>query len=79
MNKVINGLREGYWEKCWGNGQLWFKGNFLNGERNGYWEIYYSNGELMYKGNYINGVKYGYWEFYDGSKGQLSGKDYYII
>ena len=49
MNQTINGLREGYWEQYWMNGNLMFRGNYKNNEREGYWEQYWMN-DWYYKG-----------------------------
>lgn len=46
----FNNLREGYWERYWDNGDLYYKGNYINGKRVGYWEIYYKRGKLNSKG-----------------------------
>jgi antitoxin component YwqK of YwqJK toxin-antitoxin module len=35
------GLKKGYWEEYWDNGQLRVKGSYENGKRDGYWECYY--------------------------------------
>jgi antitoxin component YwqK of YwqJK toxin-antitoxin module len=47
------GQSHGYWEYYWGNGQLWYKGNYVNGKLHGYWEEYYVNGQLDSKIYYI--------------------------
>jgi len=59
------GIRNGYWEEYFSNGQLWFKGNYIDDKRDGYWEVYYSNGQLWFKGNYIDDKRDGYWEWYN--------------
>jgi antitoxin component YwqK of YwqJK toxin-antitoxin module len=51
------GERHGYWEQYWGNGQLWYKGNFVNGSRHGCWEYYCPNGKLNGKFYYQYGKK----------------------
>lgn len=43
----------GYWEWCWGNGNIWYKGNYLNGRLTGYWEENHKNGILKSKEYYI--------------------------
>ena len=59
-NKQINqsnsqGKAEGYWERYYSNGQLWYKGHYVNGYAEGYWEYYYVNGQLSFKGHYVKG------------------------
>jgi antitoxin component YwqK of YwqJK toxin-antitoxin module len=71
------GEKHGYWERYYGNGRLWYKGNYVDGREHGYWEVYFDNGRLDYKGNYLNGKKHGYWEdYYDN--GQLAYKGNYV-
>jgi antitoxin component YwqK of YwqJK toxin-antitoxin module len=41
-----NGIKHGYWEDYWDNGNLWYKGNYVDGNRHGYWEVYNYNGNL---------------------------------
>ena len=53
-NQIINGQREGYWERYHPNGQLSYKGYYKKGLGEGYWEEYYSNGKFCYKGFYFN-------------------------
>ena len=74
-----HGLKEGYWEDYYVNGNLMYKGNYNNGKSVGYWEEYYvnGNGNLWCKGVYINGLKDGYWEEYYFN-GKLSRKGYFV-
>jgi antitoxin component YwqK of YwqJK toxin-antitoxin module len=58
------GEKHGYWERYYGDGQLYYKGNYVDGKQHGYWEDYYSNGNLAFKGNYVDGKEHGYWESY---------------
>jgi antitoxin component YwqK of YwqJK toxin-antitoxin module len=54
MNNLNDkGLRHGYWEQYYPNGNLWYKGNYVNGERDGYRVYYYTNGDLCYKKFYL--------------------------
>jgi len=71
------GLREGPWEKCWGNGNLWYKRNYVNGKRHGICEQYNLNGNLDYKVNYVNGNFHGLSEWYY-SNGKLDIKEYHL-
>ena len=46
--------------KCWyGNGQIWFKGNYKDGERHGLYEWFNKNdrinGQIVERQNYKNG------------------------
>jgi antitoxin component YwqK of YwqJK toxin-antitoxin module len=78
MNQKINGLKEGYWEDYYTNGNLMYKGHYKNGFLDGYWEwYYYSNGNLNYKGHYKNGIRDGYWELYY-SNGNLETQEIFI-
>jgi len=44
------GLKEGYWEDYYSNGNLSYKGNYNNDECVGYWEWYdYDDSELIHK------------------------------
>ncbi len=70
-----NGLKEGYWEHYWSNGNLMYKGNYINNIRNGYCEIYEPNGKLSRKGYFVNNKLHGYWEEYNG---ELSDKEFYL-
>ena len=40
------GLKIGYWENYYLNGNLHWKGSFINGIKDGLWDYYYSDGEL---------------------------------
>jgi antitoxin component YwqK of YwqJK toxin-antitoxin module len=62
------GIKQGYWEKYFDNGNLYSKGSYINGKRDGIWEKYYYNGQLESKGSYKNDKKDGIWEewFYHG-------------
>lgn len=54
INQVnSDGIKHGYWESYYFNGQLMYKGNWNNGNRHGYWEDYHFNGQLAYKGYFI--------------------------
>ena len=55
------GLRHGYWEQYYENGELCYKGNYINGKKDGYWEWYNINGNLSH-GNYKNNKRHGYWK-----------------
>jgi antitoxin component YwqK of YwqJK toxin-antitoxin module len=70
------GLKEGYWEFYYLNGNLMYKGVYINGLKDGYWEFYYLNGNLMYKGYFINGKFSGYREEYNG--GNIIEKQFYL-
>ena len=70
------GIRNGYWEEYFSNGQIQCKGNYINGNRDGYWEWYHDNGKLRFKGNYLNGKPDGYWEWYFYN-GQLEESIFY--
>lgn len=52
-NQIINGVREGYWEKYYHNGNLWFKGNYIKGQKIGYWESHYFNDVTALKEYYL--------------------------
>lgn len=55
-----DGCPQGYWEVYWGNGRLYFKGNYVNGKEHGYWEVYYYNGQSDFKGYYDMGKRVDY-------------------
>jgi antitoxin component YwqK of YwqJK toxin-antitoxin module/GH24 family phage-related lysozyme (muramidase) len=74
---TYDGLKTGYWEHYWDNGQLFTKGSYVNGRKDGYWEIFYDNGELDSKGKYVNGEIEGYWDDY-WDNGQLHFKGNHI-
>ena len=40
------GLKIGYWENYYLNGNLHWKGSFINGIKDGLWEYYKESGEL---------------------------------
>ncbi len=72
------GLKEGYWERYYSNGNLNYRGNYINDTKNGYWEVhYYVNGNLCRSGNYINDNKNGYWEMYE-IDGNLIEKEFHL-
>ena len=72
--KLIKGIKEGYWVKYYGNGQLWEKGNYKNGKENGTWVMHhFPNGEFWNKGEYKNGKREGFWVQYYAN-GQLDYK-----
>lgn len=52
-NQIINGVREGYWEWCYNNFNLWLKGNYIGGERVGLWNEYDFNGKLCWRQYYL--------------------------
>lgn len=65
VNKVDSrGIRQGYWEHYYLNGQLRSKGSYVDGKREGYWGFYYDDGVLESKGRYVDGKRYGCWEWY---------------
>lgn len=45
------GLRAGYWEEYYANGNIWCKGRYINGMKDGIWEYYY-DGEIYDTMNY---------------------------
>ena len=50
----FNNLREGYWERYWDNGDLYYKGNYINDIKVGYWEYYhFFNSIIYYKEFYL--------------------------
>ena len=59
-----NGVRIGYWESYWGNGNLHSEGSYVNGLREGLWKSYWENGNLQSKGLYVNNEQDGLWEYY---------------
>jgi antitoxin component YwqK of YwqJK toxin-antitoxin module len=57
-----NSEKHGYWEGCYDDGRLYYKGTFLNGKQHGFWEeYYYKTGYLKSRGFYVNGEKHGKW------------------
>lgn len=81
-NKKINqfnaeGLRDGWWEHHYNNGQLAAKGNYINGIRDGWWEGWWYNGKMAYMGNVTNGNKFGFWKNYNQSE-CLTHIDFYV-
>lgn len=76
INQIINNKKEGYWEECYGNGNILSKGNYKEGKVEGYWEFYHDNGKIRSKGNYTNGLRDGYWEYYNYN-GKLWNKGNY--
>jgi antitoxin component YwqK of YwqJK toxin-antitoxin module len=73
---INTGIKQGYWEFYYGNGQLDSSGSFKNGKRDGIWESYHGNGQLWSKGSYKNGEMDGIWESY-WDNGQLQTKNSY--
>jgi antitoxin component YwqK of YwqJK toxin-antitoxin module len=72
------GLKYGYWETYYSNGNLCSKGSYNNGEKVGIWkEYHYTNGQLNSKGLYRDTKKKGYWEYYFSS-GNLCSKGEYL-
>ena len=59
-----DGIKIGYWEGYYSNGQLMYKGSYKDGKEEGYWEYYNDNGQLYSKGSFKNGERYGNWEKY---------------
>ena len=47
-----NGLKQGYWEYYYENGNIMSKGSFKDDKPEGMWEDYYINGNLECKGSY---------------------------
>lgn len=77
INQYDNeGIKQGYWETYWENGEIESKGNYVNGIQDGYWEDYWSNGGLYYKGSFKNGRMNGPWEWYYRN-GNISSKNNY--
>jgi antitoxin component YwqK of YwqJK toxin-antitoxin module len=74
INQYDNeGIKQGYWETYWENGEIESKGNYVNNIQDGYWEDYWSNGGLYYKGSFKNGRVDGPWEYYNRN-GNMSSK-----
>ena len=74
INQYDNeGIKQGYWETYWENGEIESKGNYVNNIQDGYWEDYWSNGGLYYKGSFKNGRVDGPWEYYNRN-GNISSK-----
>jgi antitoxin component YwqK of YwqJK toxin-antitoxin module len=49
------GLKIGYWEHYYNNGNIYSKGSYKDGKKDGIWEYYHYDGQLKSKWNYING------------------------
>ena len=71
------GEKHGYWETCYSNGNLEYKGSYVNGKLHGLQEGYYSKGKPWYKVNYIHGNEHGLFEYYNEDDG-LYLKEYYL-
>ena len=63
--EIVNGLREGPWEKYWENGQLSVKISYKEGKPDGVPEIYSENGQIKSKSNYQDSERDDPWEIYD--------------
>ncbi len=70
------GIKHGYWEEYYYNGNLFYKGNYHNGRQIGYWTLYHANGNFWSKGNFDNGKHAGYWEWYNDD-GELKEQIFY--
>ncbi len=64
------GIRDGYWEFWYSNGQKKVEGSYVEGLKNGEWTYWYSDGTLRMKSNYIMDEMDGmnYWYFESGQK-----------
>ena len=50
-----NGLKQGYWEYYYENGNILSKGSYKDDKAEGMWEYYYTDGSLYNKKLFENG------------------------
>ena len=60
----LRGLKEGYWEEYYENGNLHEKGEYKEGNKEGIWIWSGYNGKKHNKGNYTRSWKHGCWNCY---------------
>ena len=58
MKKDITPLNDkfqphGLWERCWVDGQLWFRTVYINGKENGFEEWHSSDATISFKRYYL--------------------------
>ena len=56
----VNGVRHGYFEYNWSDGNCFHKGHYIYGEKHGWWEDYWSDGSTRHKGYYDMGERVSY-------------------
>lgn len=70
-----NGLKQGFWECCFENGELHSRGEYKDDKETGFWEYFKGKSDILTCGNYINGMKSGIWK----GHGIISQGDSYEI
>ena len=71
-----DGVKIGYWEEYYSDGELDNRGSYLNGNLDGIWEFFHENGKLWSKGMYKNDKEEGIWKYYK-EDGELYKKELY--
>lgn len=74
---TTDGLRQGFWEERYPNGNIKASGNYVDGLRNGKWEFFYPDGKIEQSGNYNEkGEAENKWVWYYNS-GELMREETY--
>jgi len=79
---LVNGVREGLYQRWYENGQKYIEYTYVSGECEGLYQRWYESGQLWYKCTFVGGKRHGLVQrLYDNTfiAGDLNGPTEYLI